>query len=170
MNKRELGMAVTVALAIGGFALAKSLTIPNVFAPNTPARSGEVNANFGAVKTAVDEHDGRLSKLEARLVWKPLTLQAGWSNFSDEYQSAEYTVDFQGLVYLRGLVRRAMTTPDNTIANLPGNARPLKRVLFGVAVAGTMPGRVDVAANGNIEFVAKTDDWVQLNGIVFSTQ
>lgn len=35
------------------------------FAPNTPARAAEVNANFSALKTAVDDNDSRLNTLEA---------------------------------------------------------------------------------------------------------
>lgn len=46
---------------------ASTLTIPNTFTPNTPARAAEVNANFTAAKTAVDDNDSRITTNDSRL-------------------------------------------------------------------------------------------------------
>ena len=59
---------------IGAFALltfthvpswAGDLTIPHDFVSGTPAVAGEVNANFDAVETAVDDNDARITTNEA---------------------------------------------------------------------------------------------------------
>jgi hypothetical protein len=42
-------------------ALAGPLTVPNEFAPGTPARSAEVNENFAAIEAAVNDNDSRIS-------------------------------------------------------------------------------------------------------------
>ncbi len=44
-----------------GSANADEVTIPNEFQSNTPARASEVNENFSAVKSAVDDNDSRIS-------------------------------------------------------------------------------------------------------------
>ncbi len=46
---------------------AGDLTIPNTFQPGTPAVAAEVNDNFTAVETEVDDNDSRIAALEAAL-------------------------------------------------------------------------------------------------------
>jgi len=46
-------------------AYAGSVTVPNTFQPGTTARAAEVNTNFQAVKTAVDDNDIRINSLTA---------------------------------------------------------------------------------------------------------
>ncbi len=60
------GMLV-VPIAVLGFAVvyASSVTIPNTFTAGTPAVAAQVNANFAAVKTAVDDNDTRITALES---------------------------------------------------------------------------------------------------------
>ena len=48
-------------------AFAGSVTIPNNFAAGTPAVAAEVNTNFAAVKTAVDDNDNRINTNAANL-------------------------------------------------------------------------------------------------------
>lgn len=52
-----LGAASSVALVV----TAGSVSIPTTFSANTTAKASEVNANFAAVKTAVDDNDGRIT-------------------------------------------------------------------------------------------------------------
>ncbi len=47
---------------------AGEVTLPTTFVSGTPAVAAEVNANFGAVKTAVDDNDSRIAALEAIIV------------------------------------------------------------------------------------------------------
>ena len=46
-------------------AVAGQLTIPNTFTAGTPAKASEVNANFNAVKVAVDNNSSRLDSIES---------------------------------------------------------------------------------------------------------
>ncbi len=48
-------------------AAAGTLTIPHTFAAGTKAVAAEVNANFTATKTAVDDNDSRIAALAARV-------------------------------------------------------------------------------------------------------
>ena len=64
-----LGMLVVPLALMGlGIALAGSVTIPNTFVAATPAVAAEVNANFAAVKLAVDDNDARITALEGNRV------------------------------------------------------------------------------------------------------
>lgn len=42
-------------------AWAADLVIPNIFVPNSPAKASDVNENFGAVRTVVNQHETKLS-------------------------------------------------------------------------------------------------------------
>ncbi|MCH2171920.1 hypothetical protein MK489_14135 [Myxococcota bacterium] len=52
-------------LALTPVASAQTLSVPNVFNNGTAANADEVNANFGAVKTVVDSHDGRIAAAQS---------------------------------------------------------------------------------------------------------
>jgi len=56
-------------------ALAAPLTVPNSFTSGTTARASEVNENFSAVETAVDDNDSRISTNTATIaaIQTPLT-------------------------------------------------------------------------------------------------
>jgi hypothetical protein len=66
-RKFVLGMLV-VPMALLGFAIvyASSVTIPNTFVAGTPAVAAEVNANFAAVKAAVDDNFAKLPQVFAQ--------------------------------------------------------------------------------------------------------
>jgi len=52
--------AVTVFSTFAGLAMAGELTIPNTFVSSQTARASEVNDNFNAVKTEVDDNSARI--------------------------------------------------------------------------------------------------------------
>ena len=56
---------IAVAVSVAG--IAGSLTVPNNFTENTVISSSEMNANFTAVKDAVDDNDGRITTLEGKV-------------------------------------------------------------------------------------------------------
>lgn len=49
-------------------ALASNLSVPNTFVNGSPADADEVNANFTAVETAVNDNDARIAALEPALI------------------------------------------------------------------------------------------------------
>lgn len=62
MNKNFSKISILLATSLwGGHLMAGSVTIPNTFVGGATASASEVNANFDAVKTAVDENDNRIT-------------------------------------------------------------------------------------------------------------
>ena len=55
------GSTFVILASASGLAWASGVTIPNTFTSGTPAKAAEVNANFSAVKTAVDDNDARIT-------------------------------------------------------------------------------------------------------------
>ncbi len=64
---------------------AAELTIPNTFVANTPAVASEVNGNFAAVETAVDDNNARIAALEATIA----SLQATVNSLNSRLTSVE---------------------------------------------------------------------------------
>lgn len=63
MKKNIIGVAAI--LMISSTASAGALTIPNTFTAGTPAVAADVNTNFSAIKTAVDDNDARINTVTA---------------------------------------------------------------------------------------------------------
>ncbi len=62
MLQQTLSRIAALAIFLASTAAwAANLTIPNSFVANTPAKAGEVNANFTAVETAVNSKQDRVS-------------------------------------------------------------------------------------------------------------
>lgn len=62
-NKKRFGLGV--ALAAGG--LATAMAIPNTFTAGTAISSSAVNANFAAIKTAVDALEAKIAGTQSRV-------------------------------------------------------------------------------------------------------
>lgn len=91
------GMLVVPLAAVGltvGFA--SDVTLPNTFAPNTPALAAEVNANFDAVENAVDDNASRISSLENAP--KPVNQSVMTTARFDGLTSGQHTV----AIFVRG--------------------------------------------------------------------
>ena len=66
-ERRVIPIALAPAaliVVVVGVAVAGSVTLPNTFVPGQVADANQVNANFQAVKSAVDDNDTRLTALE----------------------------------------------------------------------------------------------------------
>ena len=77
LRKRRglVGLPVLVVLlSIPLVVAAGTVTVPNTFVNGTPADADQVNANFDAVETAVNDNDSRITTLETTL---PLKGDAG---------------------------------------------------------------------------------------------
>ena len=71
MLVRSSFLVVLCANLIGHSASAQDLTIPNAFAAGTPAVADEVNANFDAVATAVNDLGGQTSMADVFTFFLP---------------------------------------------------------------------------------------------------
>lgn len=65
MKKLILTLMSAFFVLASSQAYASDVTLPNTFTAGTPARAAEVNGNFTAVKTAVDDNNARLTAVEA---------------------------------------------------------------------------------------------------------
>jgi hypothetical protein len=86
--------------AAGGTALAQT-TVPHTFTSGTQARASEVNANFQALATAIDNLSARVGKLEGGTTdadvvgtysWRALQIGVGW-------EVAPRPADIEAIVY-----------------------------------------------------------------------
>jgi hypothetical protein len=66
-NQLTLGIAALIATGIALPGIAGTVTGLTTFTANTPARASEVNGNFTAVKTAVDDNQAQITALNARI-------------------------------------------------------------------------------------------------------
>jgi hypothetical protein len=66
MNKSQILLSAILALLCTA-ASASEVTLPNEFVAGERARAGEVNENFEAVKTAVDDNHNRITELESQI-------------------------------------------------------------------------------------------------------
>lgn len=68
MKKSLISLSTAMLLATTGtVTLASSVTIPNTFTSGTPAVAAEVNANFDAVATSVNDNDSRVTTNTANI-------------------------------------------------------------------------------------------------------
>ncbi len=77
-----LAIAVAAALivALGEAALASSVTTPNTFTPGTTAQASQVNANFSAIQTAVNDNASRITTLEGQKRIVSKAFATGWGS------------------------------------------------------------------------------------------
>lgn len=92
--------------------------------------------------------------------------QNSWVNYDGgaEYGVCRCRVDTLGNVYLDGLIKNGVS---GAIFTLPSNMRPTQYRKIFIVHTNTGAGRIDVKANGNVDFVSGGTGWVSLSGIVF---
>jgi len=88
---KQTTLALTACLFIASQAMAGEVTLPNTFSANTPAVADEVNANFTAVKTAVDNNNARLNVLEAATFDYKRDISIIANNLAVRHDSPEYS-------------------------------------------------------------------------------
>ena len=97
---------------------ASDYNIPNVFIANQPAIASEVNGNFGAAKTAIDNNNSRIVSLEATIV----SLQ----NTVNSLNSRLIAVEDNTVLELDGLLQYSLykgyPTAEFTSVNLQVNS------------------------------------------------
>jgi TolA-binding protein len=160
--KRKMKVALSTALLAGATALASNVTLPNTFAPSTPARASEVNANFTAVKTAVDDNHARLQSVEGQLA----PLQTSVNSLQTNVSSVQSTV-----AGLNTSVTTLNTTTWRRTGNLGTNATtdylgtadntPLDLRVNAARVMRLAPGQVGINTTNleqNTELVVAAPD------------
>lgn len=102
-----------------------------------------------------------------RADWKEMALINNWVVHSAAYNTAQYQKKGD-TVYLRGLIRRP-TASSNIFTVLPEGARP-KKLCYSLTLSDDVAKSVLIEPNGNINVNGYiTNDWLSLDGIVFST-
>ena len=75
-------MLFTVTIVTAGDATASALTVPNSFSPGGNISSAQMNANFSAVATSVNDNNNRVTTLETKMSKQGLI--HGYKDLSDE--------------------------------------------------------------------------------------
>jgi|GEM_PF-4195163 hypothetical protein len=174
---KPLWTSLVVGLVIAGGAFGANVTLPFVFQANSPARASEVNANFNAVKTAVDDNQtqigaltGRIAALETPRSWTNLTYAAGWVDYNaNSYPPVQYLVDGMGFVHLRGLTKR-VSGSSQIIGTLPAGVRPVRTEVFWVLGGGSAGAQVNIGPTGDITLFSGDPAVVQFSGVTFDTR
>ncbi|MCG8435149.1 MAG: hypothetical protein MJA83_14070 [Gammaproteobacteria bacterium] len=123
---RTLSIVIISVIHVPGFA--DDLTIPNVFTAGTPAVASEVNANFTAVETEVDDHAARIAQLEATIATLQATIATLQASSVDDLSTyVTVSIDNQGNpavfvtganLHVRDGTGTTATNPPNGLGNL----------------------------------------------------
>ncbi|MCK0154608.1 hypothetical protein MWU49_12890 [Alcanivorax sp. S6407] len=90
-----------LAFSLMGSVGATDVTGLTTFVPNTPAKAEEVNGNFNAVKSAVDDNDQRITDLEAKLPDGAVSLSAfAFSEWTSSNSSSSACQELRILNYV----------------------------------------------------------------------
>ena len=96
--------------------------------------------------------------------WYDFTFENSWVNYGSTWQTAQYSIDSNGFVHLRGLINDGSTSAD--ITSLPTGFQPVMDELFVVRTsAGT--SRVDIKTDGDVYANPGHATWTSLSGIIF---
>ena len=127
---------------------AADLTIPNTFVSGTPAIAAEVNANFSAVETAVDDNDGRITINANGLAALQSTISALQSDLADANNSI-------GLLQaaLADKADTSHTHAQNDITNLTGDISNLQNDL------GAVQSNSVLALDGNLLYTVDANGY-----------
>lgn len=100
-----------------------------------------------------------------------VAFQNTWTNYNafGFGIAAAYRRLQNGLVVMRGLVKRASGTFPSTIFTLPVNYRPNENILFAVLTNDVL-GRMDVNSDGTISAQAGSNVYFQINACFYADQ
>lgn len=95
MGIRLLTALVCSIFLIGsaGYAVAGSLAVPNDFVSGNTASASQVNSNFTAVETAVNDNNSRIGSLEGKLTAVKETTSQTWNSMATT-ATAERSISF----------------------------------------------------------------------------
>ena len=128
-------------------------------------------------KNANDELQAYVSQLHSKHFWTTIkkslldeeieTFENSWANYGSTWQTAQYSIDSNGFVHLRGLIKDGSTSAD--ITSLPTGFQPVMDEIFVVRTsAGT--SRVDIKTDGDVYANPGHASWTSLSGITFEAE
>ncbi|CAE7552612.1 unnamed protein product [Symbiodinium natans] len=144
-----------------------------IFHANNHAGSARVDVKTGGEVTYVDGPNNHHWMSVAGIIFAPdtvghiaLPLAGSWTGYGEAYESPDYTVK-NGICSVEGLIRGGAW---GHLATLPEDCRPSEGALVFVANNDELPARVNVEADGRINWLAGGNGhhWISLSGIVFS--
>jgi UDP-3-O-[3-hydroxymyristoyl] glucosamine N-acyltransferase len=105
------------------------------------------------------------------VVWTAKDLQNDWINMGSGYNEFGYKKTNDGIVHLRGVIKRADDAFPSLFINLPTEYRPENTHIF-LVVSGIefqSEGRIKISPNGDIEYIKGIYAFVSLDGISFES-
>jgi len=101
--------------------------------------------------------------------WNNLEYVNNWSSYSATYADGAYTKTNDGMIVLKGLVKRTGTlTAGETIATLPEGFRPASNMAFLAGTSTNLTATIYVNATGAISASTNSDEgWVSFSNIKF---
>ena len=98
--------------------------------------------------------------------WQNLSLFTNWSNYSPGYSTAQCRLYFNGLVEVKGVVKKSTTLIANeTIANLPTGYAPSETMLITTYASGGT-SRLQIETSGAIKVLCGNNGGVGI-GFIF---
>jgi len=99
-------------------------------------------------------------------VWYEPTMQNSWVAYNTTYNSAQYMIDGNGFVHIRGLLKNG-SAADAVMFTLPDGYRPEKRELF-ISYSAAGATRLDVFSTGAVQAVTNgSTSWTSIDGLIF---
>lgn len=97
--------------------------------------------------------------------WQIPTLQNGWGNYSNGYQTARYMKDNTGTVFIEGLVNSGTINGSTPIFTLPAGYRPANILIFSTITNPNAVGRLNINQGGSGFVCAETGSnvWFSVN-------
>ncbi len=104
--------------------------------------------------------------------WKSISYQNGWMNYGSSYNPGGYFKDKNGIVHLRGLMKKSdgRRTPVGLVFTLSAGYRPEYRELQSSIAQKSEDSRcrIDILPNGEVHVVeGGSSGWTSLDGITF---
>jgi hypothetical protein len=169
LNLKSFALGVSVAVsALGIYALAMS--IPNTFSAGTSISSGQVNANFTAVKTAVDALAAKFpvsaANLAAPAAFTIAALLNGWTGGEFGSNPTGFYKDLEGNVHLQGSLKGGT---NNTVAFvLPAGFRPTGSLYIAAYTYQGSVGALEILPDGRVTpFGAQVTNYTSFENISF---
>ena len=143
------------------------------FTTNARGLVVNLNAQFLGGRTLAQVEATSVALAVPKLVWHPLVLVNGWTNyFSTPKRAPAYAVDAQGVVHFRGGIRNSVLSNSSIFAVLPVAVRPSNIVYLTADTFGGDTGRIYIATTGQVvtqDFTGHDSyDFTSLEGITYA--